>query len=206
MLKALAEPTRRRLLETLHRRSPVEMTVDDAARDLGLDRTTAFDHLEALRAAGLLVAGERRTGWRGRPARTYRPTRTAVDVSVPARQHRLLAIILGEALGEAGQAGLAAAHDHGRRMGARIAAEVSPTSEGLKNLSGLGGDFEASGSKIRSRNCIFREACTATVASVACHAQAGMLEGVVASAGTAVRVTPEGADDRGGCSYRVEAG
>ena len=205
LLKALAEPTRRRVMESLHRKSPSEMTVDDAAREFGLDRTTAFDHLESLRAAGLLIAGERRTGWRGRPARTYRPSRTAQDFSVPARQHRLLATILGEAIGESGPTGLAAAHEFGRRVGARIAADTVSSTVALELLDELGGDYEATGNSIRSGNCIFREACQATPHPVACHAQAGLLEGVLAFQAPLSRVTPEGTDDRGGCSYHVEA-
>src|SRR5262249_41950373 len=93
-LRAVADPTRRRILEGFHRRPDRELTVDDVAGEQRVHRTVAFDHLELLVNLGLLATGTRRTGWRGKPARTYRLAAGAVEVSVPERRYRLLGTVL----------------------------------------------------------------------------------------------------------------
>src|ERR1700716_1046651 len=96
LIRALADPTRRRILTSLQAR-PEAVTVDEVAEAQGIHRTVAFEHLELLARPGLLVRGPR-SGSPGRPARTYRFGGEAAEVSYPPRQHRLLAGLLAGAV------------------------------------------------------------------------------------------------------------
>src|SRR2546430_9962183 len=96
LIRALADPTRRRILTSVQGR-PEAVTVDEVAAAQGVHRTVAFEHLELLARLGLLVR-DSRAGFRGRPARTYRFAGEAAEVSYPPRQHRLLAGLLAAAI------------------------------------------------------------------------------------------------------------
>src|SRR5262249_61364806 len=87
-LRAVVAPPRRRILEGFHHRPDRELTVDDVAGEQRVHRTVAFDHLELLVAMGLLATGTRRTGWRGKPARTYRLAARAVEGRGPPARDR----------------------------------------------------------------------------------------------------------------------
>ena len=58
--------------------------------------------------------------------------------------------------------------------------------------------------RIVARNCIFREACRAAPALV-CGLHAGIIEGVLHSAGFAADVEPTGPVQPGGCGYQMKA-
>jgi predicted ArsR family transcriptional regulator len=60
------------------------------------------------------------------------------------------------------------------------------------------------GKRIVSRNCIFRETCTTDPALV-CGLHAGIIEGVLHSAGIAAHVEPTGPVQPGGCGYLMKA-
>src|SRR2546421_12426478 len=96
LIRALADPTRRRILTSLQAR-PEAVTVDEVAEAQGIHRTVAFEHLELLALLGLLVPGSR-SGFPCRPARTYRFGGESAEVSYPPRQHRVLAGLLAEAV------------------------------------------------------------------------------------------------------------
>jgi len=201
-MHALADPTRRRLLESFHRTPADGMTVDDASRLLQLDRTVAFDHLETLRSLGLLVADARRNGRRGRPARLYRLGGTeAVDLSVPQRRSGHLAGAFARVLTDLPN-GVELAHEQGRRLGMRLTGGTISATRRLAILRDFGGDYRISQDEIHARNCVFREGC-GTDPPVACHAHAGMLEAVLSNGDTEVELVPGGADGRGGCRYRI---
>mgnify|MGYP001791780485 CR=1 FL=1 len=128
-LRALSDPTRRRILAWLQARAHSELLVDEVAVAQGIHRTVAFTHLEVLAEAGLLERGAR-GGRAGRPARTYCSTGLAAEISQPSRQHRVLATLLAAAVSEAGEAhktrrsGVrdgrdSSAKDGGNRRGAR---------------------------------------------------------------------------------------
>ena len=128
---ALAEPTRRRLYDTVVR-SPHPLSRDDAAAATGVPRPTTAFHLDRLVADGLLdVHYERRSGrtgpGAGRPAKLYRRAECSVSVSLPERRYDLAGELLAAAVVEAEQSGErpAAVLDRraflrGRELGAEV--------------------------------------------------------------------------------------
>jgi predicted ArsR family transcriptional regulator len=195
LLRALADPTRRRILTSLHAR-PEAVTVDEVAAAQGLHRTVAFEHLELLARLGLLVR-DSRAGFRGRPARTYRFAGEAAEVSYPPRQHRLLAGLLAEAI-----AGGTEPKRLGEAYGRQLVLGSRRESEAIARLEPLGAGYEMIGNHIQARNCVFHEAC-ASAREVVCGVQAGLLQGALAAAGSDRYVVPQGPDHGGGCGFEV---
>src|SRR5438132_924455 len=97
-LAMLREPTRNRLYEFVERQAhPVSR--DEAAAAIGITRELAAFHLDRLVDVGLLRAEYRRLGGRtgpgaGRTSKLYRRSRHQVQVSLPHRDHELLARLL----------------------------------------------------------------------------------------------------------------
>lgn len=202
LLTVLAEPRRRAILHTFETRPAAAFTVDDIATEQHLHRSVAFTHLERLADAALLVRGTR-PGHRGRPARTYRYAGCALEASQPARQHRLLAQILGTVLGAQGARGAAGAREQGRRHGLALAATAASAEAAIEALAPIGGDYLLEGPIVEARNCVFREACE-SAPEIVCSTQAGIIEGALEAAGVRFRVLPGGPDASGGCRYRLE--
>lgn len=106
----------------------VPVTRDTVANALDIERSLAAYHLDRLVEHGLLVATFARPGGRGgpgagRPAKHYHRADTEVEVSVPARDYRLVADLLATAIeadpdGAVRGAVEAAADAVGRRMAA----------------------------------------------------------------------------------------
>ena len=95
---ALEDRLRRSLFEFIRsQRQPV--TRDQAADEVGISRKLAAFHLDKLVDAGLLTvtaaSGPRRVG---RAPKAYTATETDVRVSIPDRQHEVLASILVDAV------------------------------------------------------------------------------------------------------------
>jgi predicted ArsR family transcriptional regulator len=95
---ALEDRLRRAMFEFIRRqRRPV--TRDQAAAEVGISRKLAAFHLDRLVDAGLLTvtaaAGPRRVG---RAPKAYTASTTDVRVSIPERQHDVLATILLDAV------------------------------------------------------------------------------------------------------------
>lgn len=123
---AVLDDDLRRRMYAFIRRSDVPVTRDDAAASVGISRKLAAFHLDKLVAAGLLKAryanlsGIRRVG---RVPKIYEPTDVDVRVSIPQREHGILAdilidAVLAETIDEsARQASLRVAADRGRRLG-----------------------------------------------------------------------------------------
>lgn len=108
------------------RRARRPVTRDEAAAAVGISRKLAAFHLDKLVGAGLLTARfEPAGGIRkvGRTPKVYEPTADDIRVTIPQRQHDLLADILLEAVltegeGESGHhAALRVADERGRRLG-----------------------------------------------------------------------------------------
>ena len=199
-LRAIADPTRRAIFDHAQRHSPTGVTVEQAAAAARIHRSVAFDHLEMLADAGLLSRGER-AGRRGRPARTYVHSGSALQLSYPARQHLLLATVLASAfLGRPGE--LRAARSAARKAGRELGSRARGASSAIRALSSLGGRYLLKGEELHARNCIFREACTGNPA--VCTVHAAIIEGALDSAGVTAGVSPTGADGAGGCRYLVE--
>jgi predicted ArsR family transcriptional regulator len=195
LLRALADPTRRRILTSLQA-GPEAVTVDEVAAAQGIHRTVAFEHLELLARLGLLVR-DSRAGFRGRPARTYRFAGEAAEISYPPRQHRLLAGLLAEAIASGTEP-----KKLGQAYGRQLALGSRSDSEAIARLEPLGADHQVDGNHIQARNCVFQEACV-SAREVVCGVQAGLLQGALAAAGSNRDVVPQGPDGGGGCNFQV---
>jgi predicted ArsR family transcriptional regulator len=172
------------------------VTVDEVSAEHGIHRSVAFEHLELLARFGLLVRGSR-TGFPGRPARTYIALGEAAEVSYPPRQHRLLAGLLAAAI-RTGIEPMQAGEAYGRRLAAGCESEA----EAMARLDELGARYEITGNRIQASNCVFREACD-SAREVVCGVQAGLLKGALAAAGVDRQVTPGGPDAGGGCGFEA---
>ncbi|MEV4253415.1 helix-turn-helix domain-containing protein [Spirillospora sp. NPDC049652] len=209
---ALSDELRRRMYEFI-RRSPAPVTRDEAAESVGISRKLAAFHLDKLVAVGLLDAGYVRPGGPRRVGRTpkvYRPSDEDVQVSIPRREHGLLAAILLDAVGkqlpgETGRdAAVRAATERGRALGARERDEIDPGHlVPDKALARAGEVLERHGfapdrvsaTRIRLNGCPFRPLADQD-AELVCginHALlGGLLDGLGASGVTAALVPRPG--------------
>jgi predicted ArsR family transcriptional regulator len=99
---SLADPTRRRLYLYVIAQ-PAGAGRDEAAEAAGISRGLAAFHLDRLINDGLLVADYRRLTGRtgpgaGRPAKIYRRSERELSVSIPQRNHELLARLFAQAM------------------------------------------------------------------------------------------------------------
>ena len=211
---ALAEPTRRRLYEHVVRQ-PRPVGRDDVAEALGIPRATAAFHLDRLVADGLLdVHFERRTGrtgpGAGRPAKLYRRSDTAVEVSLPERRYDLVGELLASALDEADRSGerpRAALERRAREKGRKLGeAARSAGSDGrdavLRALEEHGFEPRVDGRDVVLANCPFHALArehTELVCGMNLQLLDGVLEGVPAS-GLTARLRPA----PGSCCVRLE--
>lgn len=208
---ALAEPTRRRLYEHVVRQ-PAPVGRDDVAGALGLARATAVFHLDRLVADGLLdVHFERRSGrtgpGAGRPAKLYRRSGVAVEVSLPPRQYDLAGELLAAAMVEAEQSGESpraalerGAFRRGREMAADVTAGGAAAVVGV--LEGAGFEPRASDGAIVLANCPFHALAqqqTELVCGMNLHLLDGVLTGI-RDAGLVASLRPEA----GMCCVRLE--
>ncbi len=203
LVAAAGNSTRRAILLALlaDRRA---YTIDEAAEITGVHRTVAFGHLERLADLGLLVRSHRR-GQRGKPASLYSAAGSSLVASVPQRQFERLATLLAASMRGFARPGRAAARLAGRTYGESFTTAGATSGTGaLDPLQALGGAYELEGERIVARNCIFREACSAAPALV-CGLHAGIIEGVLHSAGFAVNVEPTGPMQPDGCGYQMNA-
>lgn len=196
VLAALLEPTRRRLYQYVSAEVGA-VSRDQAARALGVSRAMAAFHLDKLVESGLLRAEYRRLSGRtgrgaGRPAKLYRRSRRRFDVTVPPRDHELLARLLAESLpsdvefSPANDVALA----YGRSLGARARRRVSSRAK-PEQLAGCVSDvmselgFEPTptdAGEIRARNCPF-DPVSRQIPTVICHTAVALLSGVVEAIG-----------------------
>lgn len=106
---ALKDPVRRALYEYVASRAAA-VGRDEAARAVGVGRSTAAFHLDRLAGAGLVeVEYARPPGRRGpgagRPAKLYRRTESEVSLSLPPRRYDLAAELLAQAVESAAATG-----------------------------------------------------------------------------------------------------
>ena len=211
---ALAEPTRRRLYEHVVRQ-PRPVGRDDVAEALGVPRATTAFHLDRLVAEGLLdVHFERRTGrtgpGAGRPAKLYRRSDTAVEVSLPERRYDLAGELLASALDEADRSGerpRAALERRAREKGRKLGeAAWSAGSDGrdavLRALEEYGFEPRPDGRDVVLANCPFHALArehTELVCGMNLQLLDGVLKGVPAS-GLTARLRPA----PGSCCVRLE--
>ncbi|MGH3812672.1 MAG: helix-turn-helix transcriptional regulator [Pseudonocardiaceae bacterium] len=123
---ALSDELRRRMYGFIRQaRRPVSR--EEAARTVGISRKLAAFHLDKLVEVGLLRAGYEPVGGIrkvGRTPKVYEPTNAEVHISIPARDHDLLAGILMDALltQDLGKTGHEAALQIARHRGAALGA------------------------------------------------------------------------------------
>jgi predicted ArsR family transcriptional regulator len=132
---ALSDQLRRQMYAFI-RRAHRPVSREEAAQTVGISRKLAAFHLDKLVEAGLLrahyepVGGIRKVG---RTPKVYEPTDTEVHISIPAREHDLLADILIDALltQDQNKDGLEATFQAARHRGAELgAAERARTRPG----------------------------------------------------------------------------
>jgi predicted ArsR family transcriptional regulator len=156
----LQDPVRRALYGHVAAASG-EVSRNQAAEAVGIQRGLAAFHLDKLVEAGLLEASFRRLGGRrgpgaGRPAKLYRRAGGEVAASLPPRTYETAAHLLAETVEQAG-ADLelqSAARRAGQEAGRRLpAAGAGPGIEEV--LAARGYEPYRDGAALRLRNCPF---------------------------------------------------
>ena len=209
----LADDLRRRMYAFI-RGAASPVTRDDAAAAVGISRKLAAFHLDKLVAAGLLRASyDRPDGPRraGRTPKAYAPADIDVQVSIPHREHAVLAGILIDAVAAetpaegARQTALRVADGRGRELGEAERDRLRPGRLGAERALTVACDmldrhgFEpvrAEPTRVWLRNCPFRP-LAARDPDLVCginHALlAGYLHGLGATTATAVLAPRPGA-------------
>ena len=188
------------------RRADGPLTRDEVAAEIGISRKLAAFHLDKLAAAGLLRTSFARPGGLRRAGRTpklYEPSDVDVQVSIPPREHALLAGILVNAVSAtaddtASREAFLAAGERGRQLGEAERAAARPGRLGAERaLTVASGFLERSGfepvraapTQVLLRNCPFHP-LAAQAPGLVCginHAfLTGFLDGLGAASATAV--------------------
>jgi predicted ArsR family transcriptional regulator len=210
VIGTLREPTRRRLYEYVERQ-PRAVSRDEASQALGISRALAAFHLEKLVQVGILKPQYRRLSGRtgpgaGRTSKLYRRSHEQVEMSLPHRDHELLARLFADALASRtpAHADGGPAHDYGRSLGVRARRRLRgrPTDDRLSGcveavLETLGFDpYRAGTDEIRLRNCPF-DPLSRLYSPVVCGAAQALLRGVVEGVGSSrLQVGREESGDR----------
>jgi predicted ArsR family transcriptional regulator len=210
VVAVLADDLRQRLYAFI-RRADGPVTRDDAAAAVGISRKLAAFHLDKLVDAGLLAAGYARpAGLRraGRASKVYAPAVVDVRVSIPPRDHEVLAGILLDAVGraeDARQAALRAAAERGRELGESERDRLRPGRLGAERALTLACEtlerygFEPARpepTRVWLRNCPFQPLAARATDLVCAINQAflaGLVDGLGASTVTAALTRPPGA-------------
>jgi predicted ArsR family transcriptional regulator len=175
------DPARRPIADALRTRPGGFWTVDEIASRQGIHRTVAFDHLEALVAAGFATKVRVRGG-RGRPANAYRYSGATVELSYPPRRSRMLAEILARAASGG--------------VSPREVARAAGASERLD------GGYDVVGGTVHARTCMFGPVCD-QARELVCGIHAGFVEGALEAAGRRCNVAAVGPDGSGGCRFHL---
>jgi predicted ArsR family transcriptional regulator len=198
-MAALREPTRRRLYQFVARQGDA-VSRDEAASEIGISRALAAFHLDKLVELGLLKAEYRRLSGRsgpgaGRTSKLYVRSRNQLSVSLPQRDHELLARLLAAsfdpsaqdspAVGPAREFGVSI----GQRARRRLRGDPGPARmlECVEDVLERPGfePYRASPSEVRLRNCPFdplSRLYTPLVCGVAQALVTGITQGVGATA------------------------
>jgi predicted ArsR family transcriptional regulator len=191
---SLQEPVRRALYRYVAGRR-ADVSRDEAAEAVGVQRSLAAFHLDKLVEAGLLEVTYRRLTGRtgpgaGRPAKLYRRSGVEHRVSLPSRQYDLAADLLAQAIEEAGERPVResvsqVARRFGRRLGEQLRARLGPRASRERRLAALtealdryGYEPRREGRAVRLGNCPFH-ALAERHRDVVCSMNLSVLEGVV---------------------------
>jgi predicted ArsR family transcriptional regulator len=189
-LASLAEPVRLALYRCVADREQ-GMGRDEAAAAAGVSRALAAYHLDKLADAGLLdVRFERRSGrsgpGAGRTAKLYRRSARPLEVALPARNYRLIAELLAEAVraDPSGAAG-AALERAARAVGAEYAVHADEDHSRPRDAAGVHAVLARHGYEpyddegvTRLRNCPF-ERLAQTHRELVCRANLAFVEGLI---------------------------
>jgi predicted ArsR family transcriptional regulator len=189
---ALDEPSRRGMYAFIRTaRRPV--TRDEAAVAVGISRKLAAFHLDKLVEAGVLRVSAARSGRVGRAPKVYEPSDVDIRVSVPERQHDVLAGILVDAVlsersdERASDAAVRVAKAYGESVGGEERARTRPGRLGVERALTLAAGvlarhgFEPSRvlpSCLRLRNCPFHP-LAAKAPELVCAINHAFLSGIL---------------------------
>jgi predicted ArsR family transcriptional regulator len=208
-LAALREPNRRRLYRYVERQ-PRAVSRDEAAKAVGISRALAAFHLDKLVRLGLLRAEYRRLSGRsgpgaGRTSKLYIRSRHQVAVSLPHRDHELLARLLAQASDTATRVSPDAepGREYGRSVGSRARKRLHGHPEPVRLLAcveavleSLGFEpYRASPTEVRLRNCPF-DPLSRLYTPLVCGVAQAVISGVVQGVGADLRVGRDEQPDR----------
>ncbi|MCP3757890.1 metalloregulator ArsR/SmtB family transcription factor [Streptomyces sp. TBY4] len=192
---ALAVPSRRRLM-TLLREADRLLGVDDMAAATGLSVATVRHHLATLTEAGLITATASAGPGRGRPRLRYAAARPDLREEPADAPFRELAQALAEAVGGGPGASRKAGLDWGRRLAGTEAAQSGPAAERLfaaaARMGFAPGDApgpDPGTRRVLLHECPYRELARARP-EVVCAVHQGVLDGLLESTGSTVRLLP----------------
>jgi predicted ArsR family transcriptional regulator len=209
-IAALRDPIRRRLYEHVAGRdSPASR--DDAAQAVGVSRAMAAFHLDKLVELGLLRPEYRRLSGRtgrgaGRPSKLYRRSRREFAVTLPSRNHELLARLLAETAADSENVPRmdGVARRYGRSLGARARKRVSSRA-GTQRLDRCVSDVleeigfdpvDSGAGDLWTRNCPF-DPLSRRYPSVVCQTAIDFAGGVIEGVGSSsLEVSREERPDR----------
>jgi predicted ArsR family transcriptional regulator len=191
---SLQDPVRRALYRHVAAQAD-DVSRDDAAAAVGVQRSLAAFHLDKLVEAGLLQATFRRLTGRtgpgaGRPAKLYRRSSSEHSVSVPPRQYDLAAHLLAEAVEEAGDAPpresvAQVARRFGQRIGEELRGTLGARAGRERRLTALtetlrqyGYEPRLEGRTVRLSNCPFHS-LSERHRGLVCGMNQSLLQGVV---------------------------
>jgi predicted ArsR family transcriptional regulator len=206
---AMSDPQRRALFEFVSR-SENPVSREDAARALGVPRSTAAFHLDRLVDEGVLETEFRRLSGRtgpgaGRPSKLYRRAGGEISVSIPARRYELAGELLAAAVEEADRTGGAvreALATVATKAGRELGASAGSLDAALESCGYEPCDDGAGGLVLT--NCPFHRLATSHT-EVICQANVALLSGVAEGAAEDARtvefVPPTGEH----CCVRIAA-
>jgi predicted ArsR family transcriptional regulator len=209
-LASLREPVRARLYRYVQKRLAA-VSRDEAADAVGVSRAMAAFHLDKLVELGLLRTEYRRLSGRsgrgaGRPSKLYRRSRRDFGVTLPERNHKLLARLLAESMSrpDDGTRMEGAAYRYGQSLGARSQPRISSrvTAQRLAGcvadvLDGVGFEpVQSDSGDVWARNCPF-DPLSRRYPTVVCDTAIAMVRGVIRGVGADdVSVTRQPGADR----------
>ena len=201
-LGALRDFTRRDILLRFYADRKTR-SVEDVAREAGVHRSVAFEHLERLVALGYLDVAHRR-GFPGKPAKIYRLTGGPVVISHPMRRYDVVAESLARAFNELGDRGSHAVRRAGRMFGESLSMPGAKTPmAALEPMLEMGAEYEVEREGIvRCTNCLFAEVCRRE--PVICSFHAGVIEGLFMHTEMNLSVKALGFRDPSGCAYMLQ--
>lgn len=191
---SLQDPVRRSLYRYVASQ-PDDVSREEAAAGVGIQRQLAAFHLDKLVDAGLLETNYRRLSGRtgpgaGRPAKLYRRSSSEHSVSLPPRQYDLAAELLANAVEEAGDRPARAAltdvaRRYGRRLGEELRLRLGPRASRERRLTALSDSLDAygyeprrEGHSVRLANCPFH-ALAEGHRDLVCAMNMSLVKGVV---------------------------